>query len=116
MGKKAELIIKETLSELKRCLSQEKNMTAKGRIQSLIFIKKEKFQTRQHLADYLCIHIRTLEKWIVLYRLAGINRLTSLERKSNLSKKMTDSMHQELKKNLRAIQLVLMAIKKLLYG
>jgi len=55
MGKKAKLLIKESLSGLKKALSQEKNTTRKRRIQSLIFIKEEKFSTRQHLADYLFI-------------------------------------------------------------
>ena len=68
MGKKAELFISESLSDLKQALSKEKNQIGKRRIQSLIFIKEEKFETRQHLADYLCIHIRTLEKWLVRYK------------------------------------------------
>ena len=100
MGKKAKLIIKESFSDLKKNLSREKNMKAKLRIQSLVFIKEEKFKTRQHLADYLCIHVRTLEKWLVLYRLGGIKRMTSFERTSSTAKNMTASMHQALKEKL----------------
>ena len=100
MGKKAELLIKEDLLSLKKSLSQVKNMTAKRRIQSLVFIKEGKFETRQHLADYLCIHIRTLEKWIVRYKTEGFSQLISISRKGKRAKEMDASIHQVLAEKL----------------
>ena len=100
MGKKAILLINEDLLSLKKSLSQAKSMTAKRRIKSLIFIKEEKFKTRQHLADYLCIHIRTLEKWLVRYKLGGLSELVSIERKGRRGIEMSPSIHQALKEKL----------------
>ena len=100
MGKKAELLIKEDLLTLKKALFQVKNMTVKRRIQSLIFIKEEKFETRQHLADYLCIHIRTLEKWLVRYKSKGFSQMISITRRGNRSKEMNANIHQVLKEKL----------------
>ena len=75
-------------------------MTIKRRIQSLIFIKEEKFETRQHLAYYLCIHIRALEKWLVRYKSKGFSELTSIARSGSRSKEMHASLHQDLKEKL----------------
>ena len=97
MGKKAVLFIKEDLLSLKKSLSDAKTMTAKRRIQSLIFIKEEKFETRQHLADYLCIHIRTLEKWLVGYKSKGLSQLTSIARRGKRSREMNADIYQNLK-------------------
>jgi len=100
MGKKAELLIKEDLLSLKKSLFEAKTMTAKRRIQSLVFIKEEKFETRQHLADYLCIHIRTLEKWLVRYKSMGLSQLISIARRGKRSQEMNPHIHQSLKEKL----------------
>ena len=104
MGKKAELFISESLSVLKQALSKEKNQIGKRRIQSLIFIKEGKFDTRQHLADYLCIHIRTLEKWLVRYKSGGLSKMVSVNRKSRRSQEMDGEIYQALEERLSQIQ------------
>lgn len=104
MGKKAELFISESLSSLKQALSKEKNQIGKRRIQSLIFIKEEKFDTRQHLADYLCIHIRTLEKWLVRYKSTGLLGMVSVHRKSRRSQEMDGEIYQALAERLAQTQ------------
>jgi len=116
MGKKAELLIKEDLLSLKKSLFEAKTMTAKRRIQSLVFIKEEKFETRQHLADYLCIHIRTLEKWLVRYKSMGLSQLISIARRGKRSQEMNPHIHQSLKEKMEVLQITFAPIKKLFYG
>ena len=59
MGKKSDLLIKESVLELKNIVKRQKSLRSLKRINCLLFIKKSKFETRQKLADYLGVYLRT---------------------------------------------------------
>jgi len=96
MGKKANLEIKESVLELKRLLSKQKTLKGEKRLKSLLAIKSNKFETRQGVADYLGIHIRTLERWISNYKAAGIDRMLKDKPKNKTSKIITPAIHNGL--------------------
>ncbi|MFB9056127.1 transposase, partial [Mariniflexile ostreae] len=71
MGKKAEIHIRESVEDLKKLLQKQNTLKGEKRVKCLLKLKADKFETRQLLADHLGIHIRTLERWLSSYKLAG---------------------------------------------
>jgi len=96
MGKKANLDITESVLELKRLLAKQKTLTGEKRLKSLLAIKSSKYETRQGVADYLGIHIRTLERWISNYKAGGINQMLIDKPKNKTSKIITSAIHNGL--------------------
>jgi transposase len=93
MGKKAKLDIKESVLELKKMLVKQKSLNKEKRIKSLILIKSDKFETRQAVADYLSLHIRTLERWLNKYKSGGIVEMLTDQPKNKASKIITAEIH-----------------------
>ena len=101
MGKTAYLDIKESLTELKALLLKQKNLRGEKRVKSLIFIKTKKFKTRQEVSNYLGVHIRTLERWVVNYKSRGIHEMLSDKPKNKQSKIITPEIHAGLSKRVK---------------
>ena len=62
----------------------------------MLFIKTNKFATRQELADYLGCHKRTMERWLAKYKSGGLEEMLIpdvLDRKSHI---VTPEIHQGL--------------------
>lgn len=89
--------IKESLAELKKLRSKQPTLLKQKRIDCLIYIKTKKFKTRQELANYLGIHIRTQERWLIKYRKGGMSNFIIDLPKNRRSKIITPEIHQELK-------------------
>lgn len=100
MGKKAELLIKESLVELQKIRKQQKTLTNRKRIIALLRIKESRDATRKELADFLCLNVRTVERWIKIYREDGIEKLLEVKPRKKSSKIISNEVHQELSKKL----------------
>lgn len=96
MGKRAQLVIKESLAELKIYLTKQRTLKGEKRVKSLILIKTKKFDTRQDVSDYLGIHIRTLERWVTKYKTSGIDEMLYDKPKNKQSKIITPEIHTGL--------------------
>jgi transposase len=94
MGKKAELDITESLSELKKLLVKQKTLKGEKRITCLIDIKSKKFEKRQKVSDSLGVHIRTLERWLNEYKSGGVLQLLYDKPKNKQSKIITPEIHK----------------------
>ena len=101
MGKQSNLEITESLPELEKLFVKQKSLKHSLRVKCLIYIKTGKFKTRQELAYYLSVHIRTMERWLVNYKAGGIvNMLTGLPR--NKGSKIIDSkIHKGLEARVK---------------
>ena len=97
MGKKAYLEVKESEAELKQILSNQKRMKGEKRIKCLIYLKSSKFDTRLELADYLGVHIRTMERWLNCYKSGGVEEMLTDKPKNKQSKIITPIIHEGLK-------------------
>jgi hypothetical protein len=100
MGKVAYLDIIESLSELKILASKQKNLKGEKRVKSLIYIKENKFKTRQEVSDFSGIHIRTLERWVYNYKSGGINEMLYDQTKNKQSKIITPEIHKGLEQRV----------------
>jgi hypothetical protein len=96
IGKKAILDIKESDPELKKLLVKQKTLKREKRLKSLLAIKSGKFETRQALADFLGIHIRTLERWLVNSKTGGVELMLTDKPKNKTSKIITPEIHKGL--------------------
>lgn len=93
MGIHSKLKIVETESELKKLILKQVKLKNKERLRSLLYIKTNKYDTRQKLADFLGYHIRTMERWLTKYKEGGIQSMlipNKLDRKSHI---VTQEIH-----------------------
>jgi transposase len=100
MGKKAELDITESVSELKKLLLKQKTIKGEKRIKCLLEIRSSRFDTRQDLADYLLVHIRTLERWVNDYKDGGVVLMLNDKPKNKQSKIITPAIHKGLEQRV----------------
>lgn len=100
MGKKAYLEIKETEQELRKLISKQKKDKNKNRLRSLLYIKQKKYDTRQELSDALGYHIRTMEKWLAIYKKDGLKAMLLPNTVVRESKIITKKIHEGLSDRL----------------
>lgn len=100
MGKKATLDITESSSELKKLLLKQKSLKGEKRVKCLLEIKSGRFDTRQELADYLLVHIRTLERWVNDYKHGGVVLMLNDRPKNKQSKIITPAIHKGLEQRV----------------
>ena len=101
MGKKAYLSIKETESEMRKLISKQVKQKNKDRLRSLLYIKTNKYETRQALSQGLGYHKRTMERWLSKYREGGMKAMLIpdvLERESGI---VTTEIHEGLSQRLQ---------------
>lgn len=104
MGKYVTFKVKESLQELKILLTKQRKPRNVMRIQSLLFLAEQRFKTRQALADYLCIHKRTMEKWLAKYEQGGISMMLIPDIVIRESKLITPQIHEALSEKLNDVQ------------
>lgn len=91
------MIIKESVKELRNRLSRQSTLRGEKRIKCLLYIKENKFRTRQELSSYLGVHIRTMERWLRTYESEGIETMVVNKPKPRKSQFITKDIHNELK-------------------
>jgi len=96
MGKQAQINIKETRKELENRYAQERRIKSRTRIKSLLLIQSGEFETRQAIADYLHVHIRTMERWLNRYKSKGMDYMLEDLPKNKGSKIITREIHEGL--------------------
>jgi transposase len=97
MGKKATLSIDHSLEELNQIRLSQTKLPYQKKVIALIRILTNSDNTRQDLANYLGVHIRTLERWITNYRSGGIDELMSVVPRRKGSDIITSEIHEGLK-------------------
>ena len=74
----------------------------KKRIIWLIELQKGKFKTREELASYLGINLRTQERWVLRYISGGIAELLTDKPKNIKSRVITAEIHKGLSKRVNS--------------
>lgn len=100
MGLQSNLLVKESLSELKKLQHKQRNIKSEKRILCLLLIKQKKFKTQSELADYLEVCRQTLVGWLTKYRKLGISGIVIKPTRNKQSKIITPEIHQGLKEKL----------------
>ncbi len=100
MGKLSPLNIRESVETLKKIVSKQTSLKREKRVRALLYIKQNKFKTRQLVADCLGIHVRTLERWMNKYKSGGVEELLYDKPKNKRSKIITPEIHEGLSKRV----------------
>jgi len=98
--KRKELIIAESLAELKKELGKHRDERYRQRIKSLICHLSGEFKTYQLIADHLNVTDRVIRKWYAIYRESGLRGLLTIEVGGSQSKKITPEIYEKLKVRL----------------
>lgn len=100
MGRRSVINVKESIEELESCLKSHKKFKIRQRIRSLIYTKKEKFNTQKELSDFLDIDYATLKRWLKKYKDHGLESLLKLESGGNYKGVISKALHQALEEKL----------------
>ena len=94
--------IKESPSELISLRKKQTQYRIEKRIIWLLELQKGKFKTREALALYLDINLRTQERWILRYISGGIDELLTDKPKNISSRIITPEIHQGLSERVNS--------------
>jgi transposase len=100
MGKQKRIDIKETAKELDLLYRKTKNFKIKRRIKSLILTKSNKFKTREQLAKYLGIDVKTLYVWTKTYQDEGLTAMLIMSGGGKRREKVPDTIKSALEEKL----------------
>lgn len=100
MGRKSKTIIKESVSELRKLLSKQTKSKNMDRIHVLIYIKQERFTTREILSEHINVTRRTIERWLSAYREGGIITMLLPEKRKRKSYLITEEIDKALGKRV----------------
>lgn len=100
MKKRILIDIKEDLEKLNLLYRNSKNFKVKRRIKSLILIKSNKFNTREELANYLGVNVKTLYVWIKTYQEEGLDAMLIMSGGGKRRSIITDTIKKELEEKL----------------
>lgn len=96
MGKTATTIIDQSIKELNEIRLRQTKLPYEKRVIALMRILENVDSTRQDLANYLGVHIRTLERWVNTYNSGGIDELLSVKPRRQGSDIITSEIHKGL--------------------
>jgi transposase len=96
MGMTSKVDIKESISTLEKALKASTNFKVRQRIQTLIFLKRDRFKRQVELAEYIGVGHSTLKSWIKQYKEFGFDSLITLKSGGNYKGVINESLHKAL--------------------
>jgi len=100
MGKKASIVIKESVEELNILYKNTKDYKKRLRIKSLVLTKTNKFKTRLELSEYLGVGLRTLFNWTNKYQTEGLEAMLCSTSGGSRPRVITKDLKKSLKEKL----------------
>lgn len=101
MPKQSTLEVKESFSELQSLLRKQDNPKNVLRLQSLIYIKENRFSKRSELAKYLGYGVRSMELWLKDYKERGLpGLLIPIKEKQKRKRVISNDIHLGLSERL----------------
>lgn len=100
MAKKTKYQVKESHEELKSWLKKVNKSRDIIRINSLIYLKEERFSTMIELSEFLGVHRRSMERWLNKYQEGGIEKMLIQKTRNKGSKIISEQVHLALAKRI----------------
>ena len=101
MGKHAIIDITESVEELESLYKKSRKYKVKLRIKSLLLTKSNKFTTRERLAEYLGINVKTLYTWMKTYKSKGLGKMLTSTSGGKHNYKVPNVVREGLEKKLQ---------------
>ncbi len=102
MGKKKELIVTESASELKLLRKKQTSLALEKRVIWLLQFKLKKDLLREKTASKVNISLRTQERWIKEYMNEGIEVFITSNKNNHKSNIITPELHLALKERMNS--------------
>jgi transposase len=103
MAKAKNIVVKETLQELKQLLKEQHKQTMRNRIIMLQQIKQSEVPlSKNELADLVGVNHNSIQKWRKLYEEKGINGLLQQTRGGKRREVITPVAHAAIEKRLKS--------------
>jgi transposase len=96
MGRTRQTQIKECLNTLNSYKQKTLNYKSSKKLDLLLLISENLYDTLEEIAGHLSISIATLHRWLYKYREVGIDQYLSPEIRDRDSKLITPKIHQAL--------------------
>lgn len=93
--------IKESIEELKKLKSLQNRLKQEKRVECLILLKEGRFLSQKETAAYLGISLKTIDRWLRVYRKQGADELVAPESRNKPSKVFTEEVHKGLEAKLQ---------------
>lgn len=100
MGRQANIIVNESLKELKTLYKKESNQRLRLRLKCLIYTKENKYKTQTILATHLGIDYSSLKRWFKQYKEEGLACYLKIKSGGNKASVITDEVHKKLEEKL----------------
>lgn len=100
MGRKSKTIIKESVPELRKLLRDQIKSKNMDRIHVLIYIKEERFATREILSQHINVTRRTIERWLSEYREGGLINMLIPDKRKRKSHLISEEIDKALEKRV----------------
>jgi len=104
MARLATTEIKESIEELVKIRKSQTSLKQEKRVECLILLKGNRFKSQKAVAEYLKVSLKTIDRWLRIYRNEGIKGLTSAMTRNKPSKLITPEVHTALKAKLEDSQ------------
>jgi len=99
MAKSKQIIVKESISDLKK-LYKEQPTHLKDRIRLLLYIKQQGNASKQVIAEAIMVSHTSVQTWRKMYEQGGIAGLLQFKRHSNNPSVITPAIHEGIRKRL----------------
>lgn len=101
MGKKKDIIVKESLSELK-ALQKGLSIQKQKRVQMLIHLKRDGSLTKNYMGEALCVSSNSIQLWRKCYEEHGIEALLEDKRGGSRPGQISSSIYKRIEKRLNS--------------
>lgn len=103
MPKKIDLVIKESIPELKVLIHAQTKIDKRNKLQALYLVKTKQCSYLSHVAKLLLVHRTTIGEWFSIYQKHGLQELLENSRKQKSGRKsfIDDCIVEEIQKLLK---------------
>lgn len=102
MGKKKEIIVRESKDELNKLRRKATSLSIEKRILWLMKLKSKELLSRNKTATSVGISLRTQERWINEYTTKGIKEFLRSKKSNHKSKIITPEIHSALEEKINS--------------
>ena len=96
MARPTNIVVKESLSFLKKKYSEERNHRSRIHIKCLILLKEGKLKGQLEIANHLSVDYATVKRWLKQYKEEGFKSLTTLKQGGQRRSVIIPEIHESL--------------------
>lgn len=96
MGRISNLVVLESISEIREHIKKQTKHKNIDRLNALMFIKEERFSTREEVSQFIGVTKRTLDYWMSDYKKGGIDQMLLPEKRIRKSHIISEEINKAI--------------------